>query len=256
MAAAPLRFAVITDVHANLPALDAALTAIDAAGCDFIVHTGDAIGIGPYPAETLDRLLGRGDIRCVMGNHDALFAFGLPSPRPAWASAAEEAHQRWIHAQLNPALRETVRQWPYRREMALNGRTFAFCHYARTPRQRAAEGCEQPDPLLACGFASIIPSPSGNDLEDLFTSDGAEMLFYGHHHPRSDRTGRARFINPGALGCNCDAARYALVTVAAEGAIDVDLCCVPYDRGPLLAAFDERTVPARDEILPIFFGTA
>lgn len=257
--ARPVRFAVITDVHANLPALDAALAAIDAAGGDFIVHTGDAIGIGPYPAETLDRLLGRSDIRFLMGNHDALFAFGLPSPRPKWASAAEEAHHRWVHAQLDPALRATVRQWPYRHQETINGRTIAFCHYARTPAQRAVEARNQPDPLLAAGFASINPGPSGGDLDRLFDDSGADLLFYGHHHPRSDLSGCARYVNPGALGCDHGTgavARFALVTVGADRVIEVDLHAVPYDRREALAAFDERAVPGWDEILPIFFGGA
>lgn len=74
---AAVRFAVITDVHANRPALDAVLAKIDAVECGFIVHTGDAIGIGPYPAETLDRLVTRSDIRFVMGNHAALVPYAL-----------------------------------------------------------------------------------------------------------------------------------------------------------------------------------
>ena len=41
------RIAVFTDVHANLPALDAALAEIDRLGVDATYHTGDAIGIGP-----------------------------------------------------------------------------------------------------------------------------------------------------------------------------------------------------------------
>ncbi len=46
-----------SNAHANLPALEAALAALDAEGCEFVVHTGDAIGIGPHPAECLDLLL-------------------------------------------------------------------------------------------------------------------------------------------------------------------------------------------------------
>src|SRR5690349_24978652 len=107
------RIAVITDVHANLPALDAALAAIARAGCDAIFHTGDALGIGPYPAECLDRLLGTPNMRCLMGNHDEWFAHGLPAPRPAWMSEGEEQHQRWTHAQLDPALRAVVADWPW-----------------------------------------------------------------------------------------------------------------------------------------------
>jgi hypothetical protein len=53
----PTKIAVMTDVHANLPALQAALSTIEQEGYDLLVHTGDAIAIGPYPAETLDVLL-------------------------------------------------------------------------------------------------------------------------------------------------------------------------------------------------------
>lgn len=77
------RIAVITDAHANLPALDAALAAIRGDGVAAVYHTGDAIGIGPFPAEVLDRLLHEPRMRSVMGNHDAWFAFGLPCPRLA-----------------------------------------------------------------------------------------------------------------------------------------------------------------------------
>jgi predicted phosphodiesterase len=76
-----MRIAVFTDVHGNLPALEAALAAIERARCDAIYHTGDAIGIGPYPAECLDRLLHAPRVYCVMGNHDAWFAYGLPQPQ-------------------------------------------------------------------------------------------------------------------------------------------------------------------------------
>src|ERR1041385_7324971 len=83
---ADMRIVVLTDVHANLPALRAALKAIRAEGYDAIFHTGDAIGIGPVPAETLDLLLETPRLQCVMGNHEAWFVEGLPQPQPPWMS--------------------------------------------------------------------------------------------------------------------------------------------------------------------------
>jgi predicted phosphodiesterase len=77
-----VRIGVITDAHANLPALTAVLHALDTEGCDVIVHCGDAIGIGPHPAEVLTTLLERDGVHLLMGNHDAWFAHGLPEPRP------------------------------------------------------------------------------------------------------------------------------------------------------------------------------
>lgn len=123
-----MRVAVLTDVHGNLPALEAALRAIQADGCDFAVHTGDAIGIGPYPAECLDVLLGQSACRLVMGNHDEWFAFGLPSPRPTWMGEGELAHQRWVHAQIDAGLRSVVAGWPYKVREEIEGVRVAFGH--------------------------------------------------------------------------------------------------------------------------------
>jgi predicted phosphodiesterase len=81
-----VRIAVFGDAHSNLPALQAALVAIAREGCDALYHLGDAIAIGPYPAECLDLLLSTPKVRLIMGNHDAWFAHGLPRPQPSWMS--------------------------------------------------------------------------------------------------------------------------------------------------------------------------
>ena len=82
-----MRIVVLTDVHGNLPALNVALHSIEREGYDLLVHLGDAIAIGPFPAECLERLLALPRARLLMGNHDVWFASGLPEPRPSWMSA-------------------------------------------------------------------------------------------------------------------------------------------------------------------------
>ncbi len=62
-----MKLGVLTDVHANLPALEAVLRLLESEQCDGIIHTGDAIGISPHPAECLDLLL-RCGAELVMGN--------------------------------------------------------------------------------------------------------------------------------------------------------------------------------------------
>ena len=44
---------VIADSHANLPATRAALDALEGMECDEVIHVGDAVGIGPHPAEVV-----------------------------------------------------------------------------------------------------------------------------------------------------------------------------------------------------------
>jgi diadenosine tetraphosphatase ApaH/serine/threonine PP2A family protein phosphatase len=57
-----MRVAVLADIHGNLPALDAVLAEVEAAGADAIVLNGD-MATGPMPAQTLERLAGLGAVR-------------------------------------------------------------------------------------------------------------------------------------------------------------------------------------------------
>ena len=153
---------MITDAHANLPALEAALGAIDALGCAAIYHTGDAIGIGPYPAECLDRLLHTPNVQFVMGNHDAWFAHGFPHPRPAWMTDGALAHHTWVHDQLDPSLRPTVGEWPYAIHESFAGIEVTFTHYGRD-----ASGRE---------FVPIVPEPRREDLDAIFAQERADLI--------------------------------------------------------------------------------
>jgi predicted phosphodiesterase len=116
-----MKIAVLTDAHGNLPALRAALKVIQKEGYDAVYHTGDAIAIGPHPAETLDLLLNTPNVRLIMGNHDSWFVHGLPIPQPSWMSDGEVTHQHWVHASLDPSLRSVVAQWPYVIQEELEG---------------------------------------------------------------------------------------------------------------------------------------
>src|SRR5215207_5629331 len=51
-----MRIAVVSDIHANLTALDAAIADLDAIGADLVVCGGDLMGGGPRPAHVIDRV--------------------------------------------------------------------------------------------------------------------------------------------------------------------------------------------------------
>src|SRR5690348_12324608 len=78
-----MRVAVLADIHGHLPALEAVLAEVDAAGADAIVVNGD-IATGPLPAGTLDLLASRGEqVVWVRGNaeRELVAAFdGHPDP--------------------------------------------------------------------------------------------------------------------------------------------------------------------------------
>lgn len=62
-----MHIGLISDVHANAPALRAVLD--DGGDIDQWIHAGDVVGYGPYPKEAIDILRSRG-IRSIQGNHD------------------------------------------------------------------------------------------------------------------------------------------------------------------------------------------
>ncbi|MDD3582324.1 MAG: metallophosphoesterase family protein [Desulfobacca sp.] len=65
-----MKIALISDIHANLEALEQVLRAIDQEGVDLIVNLGDLVGYNANPNECLELIRGRGDILSVVGNHD------------------------------------------------------------------------------------------------------------------------------------------------------------------------------------------
>ncbi|NPV86904.1 MAG: metallophosphoesterase family protein [Anaerolineae bacterium] len=64
-----MRILIFSDIHANLAALEAVLSAagdVDAAWC-----LGDLVGYGPNPNECIERVRALPNLLCVLGNHDA-----------------------------------------------------------------------------------------------------------------------------------------------------------------------------------------
>lgn len=83
-----MRVAVITDIHANLPALEAVLETIEAADVDEVWCLGDVVGYGADPDACADLVRERCAL-CLAGNHDLAVLGGLRVS--AFSEAAAEA---------------------------------------------------------------------------------------------------------------------------------------------------------------------
>lgn len=97
-----MRVGLLSDVHANLVALEAVLAALG--NVDALWVTGDTVGYGPDPGDTLALLRERGAI-LVQGNHDRAVATGegLEFFHDRAADAAQ-LHQRWLSSEDRDAL--------------------------------------------------------------------------------------------------------------------------------------------------------
>lgn len=235
-----MKIAVMTDCHANLPALQAALDAIRAEGCDAIYHLGDAVAIGPYPVECVDLLCSTPNLHCTAGNHELYFTRGLSDPLPDGMSRGEARHQRWTHTQLGEACKRLIKQWPLVIETELAGVKVAFLHYGLAPSGR--------------DFASLVLHPTAASLESLFARQQADVIFFGHDHAPCDIQGKARYLNPGSLGCSRQPQARYLVAEFAHGRVEVQARSAPYADNLLYAAFEAGQVPEREYIYQAFYG--
>jgi predicted phosphodiesterase len=177
-----MRIATLCDIHGNLPALDAVLREVDAAGADRVVLLGD-IALGPMPGPTLDRLAGLGDRAIwVHGNceREMVTAYdGGEIPGPFGASAAASA------ALIGRAHRDRLDGLPLTVTLDIEGLgPTLFCH--ASPRRD--------DEML------LVDSPPGR-WADALADVRAGVVCFGHTHMPYDRLAAGRrVINPGSVG--------------------------------------------------------
>jgi len=103
-----MRYGLVSDIHSNLPALEAALEAIQQMGSlDGLLCMGDIVGYGPQPNEVVERLRSF-ELQTIVGNHD-LAVLG----RLDLADFNYEAIQanRWNKEQLTEANREWLEKF-------------------------------------------------------------------------------------------------------------------------------------------------
>ena len=179
-----MRLAALYDIHGNLPALDAVLAEVQAAGADRIVIGGDVLP-GPMPRETLDRLLALDvPIDYLFGNGEVAILNEMKgTPSPAMPETYRPMLQ-WNAEQVSAA-RALLEGWPATVRLDVPGLgAVLFCH--ATPRNE--------DEI----FTRVTPEAR---LRPLFDSLGVSLVVCGHTHMQFDRmVGATRVVNAGSVG--------------------------------------------------------
>lgn len=107
-----MRILVLSDIHANLTALEAVLQ--DAGEPDAVWCLGDVVGYGPDPNECIERLSALPNLVCLLGNHDAA-ALGRINLQ-AFNSEARASIQ-WLIDVLTPSSRKFLESLPEKLEL-------------------------------------------------------------------------------------------------------------------------------------------
>jgi len=174
------RVAALYDVHANLPALDAVLADVSAAGVDAIVFGGDLVA-GPLPVQTLARVrsIGSPPVRLVRGNGDREVL------DPPGGEAPPAVMARFVAPRLGAADRALVAAF----EEAV------VLDIAGLGRVRFVHATPRSDTEI---LTSLTPPERWRPM---FAGVGEDVVVCGHTHRQSDRRlGTVRVVNAGAIG--------------------------------------------------------
>jgi putative phosphoesterase len=216
-----VRVAAISDIHGNLPALEAVLAEIDAEGVDEIVVAGDTAH-GPWPAEVVDLLVERG-ARCVRGNADreTIERSDRYGPLAAWSAD-----------RLGQSRLSVVQSWPLTIELPVDGLgTVLVCH--STP--------ESEDPI----YTRITPDL---ELAGIFESVDADVVVCGHTHMQYDRrlASGLRIVNAGSVGMPYEGVPGAYWALLGP---DVEFRTTRYDVEGTVAAIEVLAAPVYEQLL-------
>jgi predicted phosphodiesterase len=201
-----MRLAILSDIHANLPALEAVLADIEAAGVGELWCLGDVVGYGAQPDECTSLVADRCAV-CLVGNHDlaVLGELDISSFSPAAAAAV-----RWTQS---TAERSTL---DFLRGLDPSDETHDVALYHASPRDPVWEYVLWPDQAAECiaiqaARVSLIGHshvalffvmggdrrpPRGTSVELEDAARGAQA----GAGTRLDLSGGSWLVNPGSVG--------------------------------------------------------
>jgi predicted phosphodiesterase len=237
-----MRYALISDIHANLPALEGVLAHIGAQqGVSATYHLGDLVGYAPWPNETVDMLRGF-KIPGVAGNYDSTVGTdykhcGCKYEDPRQEELSHISYE-WTRKHVSPGTKAHLAALPFRTDLRpLGGHgarpTVILVH--GTPTLNTVYWTEDRPDSFCLQMANVAGAKAG------------DVLAFGHtHKPWHRQVEGIHFVNTGSVGRPKDGdcrAGYVLLDVD-EGGTRVEFLRVEYDIEAAMKGIRESDLPA------------
>jgi putative phosphoesterase len=179
--------AVITDIHGNLPALEAALARIDELGIETVYCGGDLVGYGPWPNEVCGLIQERG-IPTIYGNYD----YAIGRDEEDCMCAYPNQHDRdlgqlsvhWTLENTSQASKDFMRELPFDLRFELGGKRILLVH--GSPRKVNEY---------------LFEDKPARTFERIAAGADCDVMVFGHtHKPWIHTYGDTLFVNCGSVG--------------------------------------------------------
>lgn len=222
-----MKYALISDIHSNLPALEAVLADIDGReDVGAVYHLGDLVGYAPWPNETVALLLER-RIPGIAGNYDSTVATdykhcGCKADSPRGEELSHLSYE-WTKAHVSLETRRALEELPFRVDLRPVGG-----HKSR-PRIILVHGTPTLNTLY---WTEDRPDSFCMKMANVAGAREGDLIAFGHtHKPWRREVEGVHFLNTGSVGKPKDGdwrAGYVLVE-AAEEIEAVEFVRVEYD---------------------------
>lgn len=227
------KVAFISDIHANIEALEAVLIDIRSKSVDEIYCLGDLVGYGPNPNEVIELIRSEG-ITTVMGNYDDAVGFEKDSCGCAYNPGREtevgDESLSWTIKVTTKENKEFLKSLPKRLSIKIEGVGILLVH--GSPLNYLLE--------------YVKPSTSAERLKILIKETQEEIIVNGHTHlMMAKHIGGKTILNPGSVGRTKDGipgATYLILTID-SGVFWYEFVHVKYDVKKVVEKIVEYGLP-------------
>ena len=205
------KVAFLSDIHANLEALQAVLEKVEKLGDTSVYCLGDVVGYGASPNEVIALLRSRG-VTSVMGNHD----YAVVTGNTADFNGRAAISAKWTMEVISSKSRDYLRSLPQELSFDVEGSRMYLTH--GSPLDHLWE---------------YVDPGTHSELFDFYLKRlSARLIALGHTHvPYVWKGENGTVLNPGSVGQPRDGdgrSSYAVATFG-EGEVEVEEERVSYD---------------------------
>ncbi len=216
-----VKIAVLSDIHANLQALDRVFEDAEERSIHIFLNAGDSVGFGAYPAEVL-QLLCEKNVYSILGNYDLEVLEGK-----AKAKGEKKLALKFVRKELGKSCEDYLFSLPRELRLAVAGKKLLVTH-------GSPESIEE----------HICLDTPVSRLKTLANAAKSDVIIMGHSHEQfSKEVNRACFVNPGSVGRPGDGNSQTAYAILSFNPFKVELVRLDYDVDVAANALRKKGLP-------------
>ena len=249
-----MKYAVLSDVHGNYPALRAVMEDAGRQGIDHFLFAGDYCISGPWPDECVSTIRAIPEKTVIRGNEEKYLENLIGKDPSQWTDGQMQVSY-WCYRNISRENLEYVLSLPHTADLECNGVKIHMAHSSvdfigthtfytwnsATIAERIQQKNADPEEILAEITRERERDPA---FQETVSRLEKGIYVFGHSHVQWSYQSRDRgvyLINPGSLGLPLDGVRdivpYTVLEITGDGRVRIEEKRVPFDKATYIHAF-------------------